>query len=190
MKIYVIDNGGQWTHREWRTLRDLGIDTQIVPNTTPLDKIQDATALVLSGGAPRIGYHHQLGNCSQYLEKAYIPVLGICAGHQFMASYFGGEVAPSRIPEFGKVTLTVDRENDLCWNIPQKSIVWVSHNDEVTRLPPTFLNLASSQNCKTQAMKHETRPLYGLQFHPEVEHTTYGKEIFENFITIARNHDR
>jgi len=106
-----------------------------------------------------------------------------------MATYFGGECAPSRIPEFGRVKITVERENDLFRGIPQKSIVWVSHNDEVTRLPPNFMNLASSQNCKTQAMKHETRPLYGLQFHPEVEHTTYGQEIFENFINIAREHD-
>jgi GMP synthase (glutamine-hydrolysing) len=189
MKIYIIDNGGQWTHREWRTLRDLNIDAQIVPNTTPLNQIQDAAALVLSGGAPRIGYHHQLGNCSQYLEKASIPILGICAGHQFMAIYFGGECAPAATPEFGKVELCVEQENDLFQGIPKKSIAWVSHNDEVKKLPPDFINLASSLHCKTQAMKHESQPLYGLQFHPEVEHTTYGREIFKNFITVAQDYD-
>jgi len=189
MKIYVIDNGGQWTHREWRTLRDLGIDAQIVPNTTPLSQIQDAAALILSGGAPRMGLHHHLGNCGQYLEKISVPILGICTGHQFMALYFGGACAPARVPEFGKVELCVEWENDLFRGIPPKSIVWVSHNDEVTRLPPHFINLAYSQNCKTQAMKHGSRPLYGLQFHPEVEHTTYGHEIFENFITVAQNYE-
>lgn len=190
MKIYVIDNGGQWTHREWRTLRDLGVTAKIAPNTTPPDQLRDAAALVLSGGAPRIGYHHHLGNCARYLQDAAIPILGICAGHQFMATYFGGKCAPATIPEFGRVELTVEEENDLFTGIPQKSIVWVSHNDEVTKLPPHFITLASSLNCKTQAMKHETKPLYGLQFHPEVEHTEYGREIFENFIRVARDYDK
>jgi len=190
MKIYVIDNGGQWTHREWRTLRDLDINAQIVSNTTPLSQITDATALVLSGGAPRMGLQNHLGNCGQYLEKASIPILGICAGHQFMATYFGGVCTPAATPEFGRVELYVEWENDLFREIPQKSIAWVSHNDEVKKLPPDFINLASSLHCKTQAMKHESKPLYGLQFHPEVEHTTYGREIFKNFIRVAEDYDR
>jgi len=189
MKIYVIDNGGQWTHREWRTLRYLGIDTQIVPNTTPLEDIQDAAAFVLSGGAPRIGYHQQLGNCAHYVKKAQRPVLGICAGHHFMAQYFGGTCAPSTVPEFGKVEITIDAENDVFKGVPPRTIVWESHNDEVKKIPPGFIRLASSPNCHIQAMKHTAQPLYGLQFHPEVEHTEYGKEIFQNFIDIVRTYD-
>ena len=189
MMIYVIDNGGQWTHREWRTLRDLDVDAQIIPNTAPISQIQDATALVLSGGAPRLGLQQNLGNCGLFLDKITVPILGICAGHQFMALHFGGACAPARVPEFGKVELYIEQEDDLFKNIPQKSSAWVSHNDEVTRLPSKFINLASSEHCKTQAMRHDSRPLYGLQFHPEVEHTTYGHEIFENFITIAHHHD-
>lgn len=188
VRIYVIDNGGQWTHREWRTLRDIGVDTKIVPNTAPFEEIikEDIDGLVLSGGAPRIAIEGSLGNCGEYLEKASFPVLGICAGHQFMAQFFGGEAKPSKIPEFGKVELTITKQDIIFDGVPEKSIVWLSHNDEVTRLPNDFELLAESENCKIQAMKHNKKPFYGLQFHPEVEHTEYGEQIFKNFINLCK----
>jgi GMP synthase (glutamine-hydrolysing) len=187
VRIYVVDNGGQWTHREWRTLRDLDVETSIVPNTTLLkdllkEKIQ---GLVLSGGAPRIGLDGTLGNCAEYLEKAKFPILGICAGHQFMARFYGGEVKPSVVPEFGKVELTLLTDDALFEGVLKKSIIWESHNDEVTRLPKDFTLLAESENCKIQAMKHKKKPFYGLQFHPEVEHTEFGEQIFKNFVSLC-----
>ncbi len=188
VKIYVVDNGGQWTHREWRTLRDLGIDTKIVPNIISFKTLifENIDGLVLSGGAPRLGLDSSLGNCAEFLEKANFPILGICAGHQFMARFFGGEVKPSKIPEFGKIELTLLKENDTLFKgVSKKSIVWESHNDEVTILPKEFERLAESQNCKIQAMKYEKKPFYGLQFHPEVEHTQFGVQIFKNFIKMC-----
>lgn len=188
VKIIVIDNGGQWTHREWRTLRDIGVETKIIPNTASFQEIIDENVdgLVLSGGAPRIGLKGDLGNCKEYLEKADFPVLGICAGHQFMARFFGGKVSPSMKPEFGKVELKITKENEIFKGVAKKSIVWESHNDEVTKLPEVFDILAESENCKIQAMKHKKRPFYGLQFHPEVEHTEYGELVFENFVSICK----
>jgi GMP synthase (glutamine-hydrolysing) len=188
VRIYVIDNGGQWTHREWRTLRDLEVETNIVPNTTPFKVLQEENiqGLVLSGGAPRIGLNSSLGNCAEYLDKADFPVLGICAGHQFMARHFGGEARPSEIPEFGQVELTICRDDDLLFTgVPKKSIVWESHNDEVTALPKEFIHIAESENCRIQAMRHKKKHFYGLQFHPEVEHTQYGEQIFQNFIKLC-----
>jgi len=189
VRIYVIDNGGQWTHREWRTLRDLEVDTKIVPNTISFtDLLKDnVDGLVLSGGAPRIGLESDLGNCSEYLEKAGFPILGICAGHQFMGRFFGGKVEPSKVPEFGKIELTLLKEEDVLFEgVSKKSIVWESHNDEVTVLPKDFEILGESESCKIQAMRHKEKPLYGLQFHPEVEHTEYGERIFKNFVKICR----
>jgi GMP synthase (glutamine-hydrolysing) len=189
VRIYVVDNGGQWTHREWRTLRDLEVDTKIVPNTISFtDLLKDnVDGLVLSGGAPRIGLESDLGNCSEYLEKAGFPILGICAGHQFMARFFGGKVEPSKVPEFGKIGLILLKEDDALFEgVSKKSIVWESHNDEVTLLPNEFELLAKSENCKIQAMRHKKKPFYGLQFHPEVEHTEYGERIFKNFVKICR----
>jgi len=189
VKIYVIDNGGQWTHREWRTLRYLDVDTKIVPNTASFEEItkDNVDGLVLSGGAPRIGLDSKLGNCAEYLEKADFPVLGICAGHQFMARYFGGKVKPAVTPEFGKIELMLLKDGDLLFKgVPQKSIVWESHNDEVTLLPDDFELLAESENCKIQAIKHKKKLFYGLQFHPEVEHTEFGEKIFKNFVDMCK----
>lgn len=189
VRIFVIDNGGQWTHREWRTLRDLNVETKIVPNTTDFQDLykHEIDGLVLSGGAPRIGLTNRLGNCGDYLKKANFPILGICAGHQFMARFFGGQVEPSKIPEFGKIELNLLKEDDEFFEgVPKKSIVWESHNDEVTDLPDVFELLAESENCKIQAMRHIKKPFYGLQFHPEVEHTVYGEKIFRNFINMCK----
>jgi len=187
VKIYVVDNGGQWTHREWRTLRDLEVETKIVPNTSSFDELlkQDINGLVLSGGAPRIGLQDNLGNIDEYLQKASFPIIGICAGHQYMARFFGGKAEPSEKPEFGKVELIISKKDELFDGVPKKSVVWESHNDEVTRLPKEFELLASSENCKVQAMKHKNKPFYGLQFHPEVEHTVFGEQIFKNFVKIC-----
>ena len=188
VRIYVIDNGGQWTHREWRTLRDLEVETRIVPNTTLLKDLRNdgVHGLVLSGGAPRIGLDGTLGNCAEYLEEADFPILGICAGHQFIARHFGGTVKPSPLPEFGKVELTLCVDDEpLFSGVPKKSIVWESHNDEVTALPKEFVVLGKSDNCAIQAMRHTKKSLYGLQFHPEVEHTQFGEQIFKNFILLC-----
>ena len=189
VRIYIIDNGGQWTHREWRTLRDLGVTTKIIPNTASFEEVnQDGVdGLVLSGGAPRLGLKGNLGNCGDYLEKSTFPILGICAGHQFMARYFGGKVEPSKIPEFGEVEITLLKiDNSLFTDVAKDSIVWESHNDEVTILPKQFELLAESKTCKIQAMQHQKKSLYGLQFHPEVEHTEYGMKIFKNFVNICK----
>ena len=188
VRIYVIDNGGQWTHREWRTLRDIDVDTKIFPNTTPFEELdnENIDGLVLSGGAPRVALESKLGNCTEYLEKADFPILGICAGHQFMAQFFGGEAAPSKVPEFGKIELTLLKDDMLFEGVPKKSIVWESHNDEVSVLPKTCEVLGESESCKIQAMRHKEKLLYGLQFHPEVEHTEYGEQIFKNFVNICK----
>lgn len=185
MEVFVVDNGGQWTHREWRVLRDLGVVSRIVPNDTPVEKLE-VDGLVLSGGAPRVGIDPtKMGDNGKYLDKLQCPILGICAGHQFMALHFGGEAEPAGVPEFGSTEVTVEDPGDLFVGLPKRFIVWESHNDEVTRAPDGFKALARSRNCPVQAMQASNRPLYGVQFHPEVEHTEHGNEIFKNFLAVC-----
>ena len=184
----MVDNGGQWTHREWRVLRDLGVETKIIPNTTPF-KALDVNGLVLSGGAPRIGTEALgLGNTNEYLDKANFPILGICVGCQFMAIHFGGKAGPAETPEYGKTKIFVDEENDLFKSLPKSFFVWESHNDEVKRLTEDFEMLAHSKNCAVQAFKYLRKPFYGVQFHPEVEHTEHGYEIFKNFLKVCEEY--
>jgi len=186
MKVFVVDNGGQWTHREYRVLKYLGVKTEIIENTTPPEKIlkEGVDALVLSGGSPSISVEAQkLGRESDYLELG-IPILGICAGAQFIGLYYGGKVGPANIPEYGKAELNIIEKDDLFLGLPDIFYVWENHNDEIKELSSDFQLLASSKNCKIQAFRHKNKKIFGVQFHPEVENTEYGKEIFQNFLNI------
>lgn len=189
LTVHVVDNGGQWTHREWRVLKYLGATTRIVPNDTPWEELanEPLDGIVLSGGAPRVGVEGTLGHCDQILDEAKVPVLGICAGHQFIARHFGGEAAPGE-GEFGATEMEVlpHEEPEILAGVPERSVVWESHHDEVTRPPQGFEVLARSERCGVQVMRHREREIYGLQFHPEVEHTEHGVRIFENFLARCR----
>jgi GMP synthase (glutamine-hydrolysing) len=188
MKVYVVDNGGQWTHREWRVLKYLKVDTRIIPNNTPFDELSDVDALVLSGGSPRVALESErMGRNGEYLDKADFPILGICAGMQFMTNHYGGATAPAKVPEFGKTTLHVDDEDDVFVDLPKSFTVWESHNDEVSVLPKNFRVLAHSDNCPVEAFRIEGKPFYGLQFHPEVENTEHGYDIFKNFLKVVES---
>jgi GMP synthase (glutamine-hydrolysing) len=186
MKVPVIDNGGQWTHREYRVLRELGADSRIVPNDTPYEAL-DADAIVLSGGALSLeGQDTPLGAVASWIDRATVPVLGICVGHQFLARHFGGRVAKADAPEYGRVTVEVDRpDHPLFEGVPPKFTVWSSHTDQVSELPPGWIGVAHSSACRVQGMVHPTRPLWGLQFHPEVEHTEHGRALLGNFLKTA-----
>ncbi|MGP8071933.1 MAG: GMP synthase subunit A [Thermoplasmata archaeon] len=186
MKILVIDNGGQWTHREWRVLRDLDVETAIVPNTTPRAEL-GADGLVLSGGALSLeGGDTPLGAVAAWIDSIDVPVLGICVGHQFLGRHFGGRVVRGD-PEFGATDVTVDRpDHPLFEGLPHQLKVWSNHNDHVMVPPAGWATLAHSASCPVQAMAHPTRPIWGVQFHPEVEHTDGGREIFRHFIGACR----
>jgi GMP synthase (glutamine-hydrolysing) len=188
MKVPVIDNGGQWTHREWRVLRDLGVDSTILPNTAAPAELQDADAVVLSGGALSLeGSIAPLGRVAEWIDELRIPVLGICVGHQYLARHYGGAVGHAAAGEFGRVQVVLSEPAHPLWaGLASPTQVWANHNDQVTQPPPGWTTLARSVGCPVQAMAAPDRPLFGVQFHPEVEHTQGGRRIFENFLAIAR----
>jgi len=185
--IDVVDNGGQWTHREWRMLRYLGVDTQIISNETPLSELRELDGILLSGGAARVGLTGELGNCAEFLTLD-MPILGICAGHQFMARHYGGDCGESESPEFGAMEITlIEGGGEMFIETPETQVVWESHNDEVTILPDNFHITASSPSCRVQAMENDEGTRFGLQFHPEVNDSEYGAKIMENFVIICKN---
>ena len=184
--IDVVDNGGQWTHREWRMLRYLGVDTQIIENSTPVEELRELDGLILSGGAARIGLSGELGNCAAFLDLE-IPVLGICAGHQFMARHYGGDARESPEPEYGAMVINlVNGGGAIFANTAETQTVWESHNDEVNIVPDGFFITASSDSCNVQGMENNEGTRFGLQFHPEVNDSEFGKEMFENFVAVCR----
>lgn len=187
MRINVVDNGGQWTHREWRVLRSLGVEAEIVPNTTASGDLDDLDGLVLSGGAPSIVDElDKLGSIGEIIEDHSFPIFGICVGAQFIALHFGGKVGPGSVPEYGKTEINFHNNDSIFAGVGNKIVAWENHNDEIKELPDDFVVSASSKNCKIQAFYHTERPLFGVQFHPEVENTERGRDIFSNFIETCR----
>ncbi|MGP6219888.1 GMP synthase subunit A [Caldiplasma sukawensis] len=187
LKIYVVDNGGQWTHKEWRLLTKLGVESEIVDNSMDFLQIKDADGWVLSGGAPSINTDvKELGNMGQLIDEQDRPILGICVGAQFTALHLGGKVRKAQTPEFGKTVITFTDKGGIFSNLPDAVTVWENHNDEIFELPEEMLRCAFSKNCTVQAFRSVKRPIFGVQFHPEVEHTMYGKDIFQNFIDYCR----
>ena len=179
-RIVVVDNHGQFTHLEHRTLRDMGVETDIVENTTPADEL-DADGLVLSGG-PDVD---DVGNCADYLELG-VPVLGICLGMQAIAHVLDGEVGSGDYGGYADVTVEILSDDDpLVGSLAPETRVWASHADEVKRVPSGFERTAASDVCGVEAMSDEDRDLYGVQWHPEVAHTERGEEVFENFREIC-----
>ena len=185
--IAVVDNGGQWTHREYRVLNYLGCRAEIVSNVTPIEELERFKALVLSGGAPRIETESEaLGLTSEYIDSEKWPILGICVGHQYMANHFGGKAGPAEIPEFGSSLLTLIDEGWILAGFPKEFNVWESHNDEVHIMPDGFFITASSTSCKVQSMENDDATRFGLQYHPEVNDSEYGAEIMGNFVEHCR----
>lgn len=189
-KILIVDNGGQYVHRIWRSLRELGCDSEIVPPAAIKAKLKSEkpAGLILSGG-PTSVYEDTLG-LSGDLFSLDIPILGICWGHQFIAHSLGGKVQYGEKGEYGHSVVTVDDEDLILKGMPRSFQAWVSHRDEVVKLPPGFEALAHSETCKIEAMRHKTRAIFGVQFHPEVFHTENGKIILKNFVEACGQRTR
>ncbi len=187
MKIGVIDNGGQWTHREWRVIKSLDVDAEIYPNTVENNKLDNLDGLVLSGGPASIQSEiGKLGFIKDYIELHNYPVLGICAGAQFIALNSGGTVDKAIHPEYGRKNVVFNRSESIFENIPKNISVWENHNDEIKVLPEEYILCASSDSCRVQAFYHKSKDIFAVQFHPEVNNTEFGTEIFKNFINVCR----
>jgi GMP synthase (glutamine-hydrolysing) len=181
--ILVLDFGSQYTQLIARRVRELGVYSEIKPFNTPIDEIKEAApkALIFSGG-PASVWDEGSPTVDPELLDIGVPILGICYGMQLTVRLLGGQVERSLRREFGPAKLEVLDGFDLLSDIPEKSDVWMSHGDRVLELPPGFKSIAESENSPAAAMKHETKKIFGTQFHPEVVHTKFGKEILGNFL--------
>jgi len=180
--ILIVDFGGQTTHLIGRRLRDMGINSEIVNpeevNKTLLSK--KPKGIILSGG-PSSVYEKGAPTLPRSFFECNIPMLGICYGWQLMAHLLGGSVKPSR-KEYGPAQLEIQETAPLFTGADTYSTVWMSHGDSVLEAPPGFSVIARTQKVKFGAVVNHKKEMYGVQFHPEVDHTTFGTEILYNFI--------
>ena len=182
--IVILDNGGQYVHRIYRSLKFIGVSSKIIPNTTPLGEIEsneEVKGIILSGG-PDI---EKAKNCIDIALNAKLPILGICLGHQLIAMAYGGEVGRAESEEYAHTKIYVKNENDLFKNMPKEFTAWASHKDEVKKVPECFEILAYSDICDVESIKHKEKPIYGVHFHPEVSHTECGSELLKNFCRVC-----
>jgi GMP synthase (glutamine-hydrolysing) len=181
--VLVLDFGSQYTQLIARRIRELGVYSEIKPFLFSVDEIKKAgpKAIVLSGG-PASVWDEGSPSLDPKIFDLNIPVLGICYGMQLTAQLLGGRVERSERREFGPAEIKITDNYDIFHSIPLKTKVWMSHGDRVLGLPEGFTTIATSENSPVAAMKDRKRRIFGVQFHPEVVHTEFGKEILSNFI--------
>ena len=182
--IIVLDFGSQYTQVIARRIREINVFSSVLPYNSKLSEIrkQNPVGIILSGG-PASVFAKNSPKPNPGIFKLGIPILGICYGLQLMGKMLGGEVKPSDRREYGRGTLTIERKGTLFSSLPSKLCVWNSHGDYLSKLPRGFRVLAKTENSSFAAIEDEKRKFFGLQFHPEVEHSEKGDIILRNFLT-------
>ena len=181
--IIVIDFGSQYNLLIARRIRELQVYCELVPHDTPWEKIAplNPKGFILSGG-PASVYEPGAPLAPAYVYESRLPVLGICYGMQMLSKQLGGTVAQGIKYEYGHAILHIsDLDSPLLAELPNTSPVWMSHADKIENMPPGFKSLAYTENSPVAVMGSDNR-IFGLQFHPEVAHTPYGKTILSNFV--------
>ena len=181
--VVVIDFGGQYNQLVARRVREANVYCEIYSYKTELSKIKEMNpkGIILTGG-PSSVYEENAATCSEELFKMGIPVLGLCYGAQLMSHVLGGKVEKAEHREYGKTETVFDTSSKLFAGIPEKSIVWMSHFDYISKLGDGFKSIAHTASTANAAIENVEAGLYGIQFHPEVLHTEYGKEMLSNFV--------
>lgn len=182
-RILVLDFGGQTAQLIARRVRDENVFCQMVRPDLSAARIRELNpkGLILSGG-PASVYEENAPKADPAILDLGIPILGICYGMQWFCQALGGKVAPGEKREFGLAECAVDLKNPLFKNITANSRVWMSHGDQVLNLSEQFDSIATTETCPHAAVQHQTRAIYGLQFHPEVTHTAAGSTMLSNFV--------
>ncbi len=184
-RILVLDFGSQTTQLIARRVRELHVYSEIKPFNVSLAEIKRFApkGIILSGG-PASVYDEGAPKVSPELFALGVPVLGICYGMQLMTHLLGGRVERSVKREYGPAELEITRNEDLFYGLKKggRYRVWMSHGDRVETPAPGFYTLAKSEHSPYAALRHEEKPLFGVQFHPEVAHTEIGREVLANFV--------
>jgi GMP synthase (glutamine-hydrolysing) len=185
--ILVLDFGGQYCHLIGRRIRELGVYSEIVAHDIKSEEIKflnekfNVKGLIFSGG-PASVYEQNAPKPNPQILDLEVPILGLCYGHQLIAQMVGGKVTKAKQKEYGIAYVKIDNPLGVLKGLNRKEKVWMSHGDTVFSIPSDFEVLAHTENCPVAAFKHKEKPIYGLQWHPEVIHTKNGMQMLRNFV--------
>ena len=184
--VIVLDFGGQYNQLIARRVRECGVYCEVRPYTLPLEEIRRLAPIgMIFTGGPNSVYDPAAPHVDPAIFELGIPILGICYGCQLMAHSLGGRVTAAQddsAREYGKTETWFDTSCRLFQSIPERSVTWMSHGDYMEKVPEGFALVARSDACPNVAIADERRGFYGVQYHPEVNHTQYGKEMLRNFL--------
>jgi GMP synthase (glutamine-hydrolysing) len=183
VSVPVLDFGGQTAQLLVRRVRELGVYSELLPHDASEADVRklNPQGIILSGG-PASVYEPDAPQMPSWLLNANLPVLGVCYGMQLQSYVLGGQVAPPAEREFGPATIEILDAHALFADTPNEQLVWMSHGDRLEAMPQGFHSLARSANSPFAAMGDDTRRWYGIQFHPEVVHTRFGRDLLRNFV--------
>ncbi len=181
--IVILDFGGQYAQLIARRVRENHVHSLIVPPDVTVDELRrhNTVGLIFSGG-PSSVYAADAPRCRPEILQGGWPILGICYGLHLICDMLGCNVKPGASREFGRTPLEVLNPDVLLAHVPAKSSVWMSHGDIVKEVSDDFAALAQTPNCPFAAAKHKSKPIFAVQFHPEVTHTPCGAQVFRNFL--------
>ena len=181
--VIVLDFGGQYNQLVARRVRECNVYCEIYSYKTDIEKIKEMNpkGIILTGG-PNSCYEEGSPTYTKELFELGIPVLGLCYGAQLMQHIMGGKVEKAPVREYGKTDTYFDTTSPLFAELPEESVVWMSHFDYISEVAPDFHICARTNDCPVAAAENREKQLYAIQFHPEVLHTVYGKEILSNFV--------
>ena len=181
--IAIVDFGSQYSQLIARRVRENRVFSVVCPPDVPPARLRalGVVGLIFTGG-PASVYDAGAPTCDPALLEMGLPVLGICYGMQVSCRLLGAAIEPAPAREYGRTRLEVLDETDLLAHVPPSSTVWMSHGDMVESLPAEFVPLARTPNCPFAAVRHRDRPVFGVQFHPEVTHTPCGGQLLRNFL--------
>ncbi|MCK4225206.1 MAG: glutamine-hydrolyzing GMP synthase [candidate division Zixibacteria bacterium] len=181
--IIILDFGSQYTQLIARRIRENKVFCEILPfNQNPNSyRHRNLKGIVLSGG-PSSVFEQDAPFCTKEVFELGVPVLGICYGLQLIGKLFRGEVERSQKREYGKAIIRIDRGENIFREVKNNTVIWMSHGDHLSTLPPQFEVIAHTENIPFAAIGNNEKKIFGLQFHPEVAHTEEGKRIIQNFL--------
>lgn len=182
-QILILDFGGQYNQLIARRVRECNVYSEIVPFNISIDKIKErAPKGIIFTGGPASVYAENAPKCDEKIFELGIPILGICYGMQLMTKVFGGKVQKAEKREYGVMDVKISHTSKLFDTFGQTNRFLMTHTDFVAELPQDFENIGSTETCPNAAMQNVEKKFYGIQFHPEVNHSENGTQVIKNFI--------